>query len=135
MDGGAAPITLPAGLVAALVAEATAAVPREACGLLVGHGHDVHRIVPATNVDPSPTRYTIDPAAHFAALRDARRDGLAVIGAYHSHPAGGSRPSPADTAEAAPDFLYVIVGLVPSPAVAAWRLVDGNFVGLGLVRT
>lgn len=135
MDAGATTLTLAASLVDALVAEAVAAAPREACGLLVGRGHVVQRIVPARNVDQSPTRYTIDPADHFAALRAARRDGLAVIGAYHSHPAGPPVPSPADRAEAAPDFLYLIVGLAPAPAVAAWQLVDGNFAGLSLVRT
>ena len=64
MDGGTAPLTLPAGLADALVVEAAAAAPREACGLLVGRGHEVHRIVPAPNVDPSPTRYTIDPVSY-----------------------------------------------------------------------
>lgn len=135
MDAGATTLTLAATLVDALVAEAVAAAPREACGLLVGRGHAVHRIVPARNVDASPARYTIDPADHFAALRAARRDGLTVIGAYHSHPAGPAVPSPTDTAEASPDFLYVIVGLAPVPAVTAWHLVDGNFAGLSLVRT
>lgn len=135
MDAGATTLTLAASLVDALVAEAVAAAPCEACGLLVGRGHVVQQIVPARNVDQSPTRYTIDPADHFAALRAARRDGLAVIGAYHSHPAGPPVPSPADRAEAAPDFLYLIVGLAPAPAVAAWQLVDGNFAGLSLVRT
>jgi desampylase len=128
-------LTLAAGLEDSLVAEARAAAPREACGLLVGRGHVVHRIRPARNLDASPSRYTIDPADHFAALREARRDGLAVIGAYHSHPAGPPEPSPSDTAEAVPDFLYLIVGLVPVPAVAAWHLAGGNFVGLSLVRT
>ena len=135
MDARPTTVTIAAALVDALVAEAVSAAPREACGLLVGRGHDVHRIVPARNVDASPTRYTIDPADHFAALREARRDGLAVIGAYHSHPAGPPEPSPRDTAEAVPEFLYVIVGLVPAPAVAAWHLAGGNFAGLSLVRT
>lgn len=135
MDPGATTLTLAAALVDAIVAEAVAAAPREACGLLLGRGREVHRIRPARNVDASPTRYTIDPADHFAALREARREGLTVIGAYHSHPAGPPEPSPTDRAEAVGDFVYVIVGLAPAPAVAAWRLVDGNFSGLSLVRT
>lgn len=135
MDAGGPRLRLPGSLGDTLVAEAIAAAPHEACGLLVGRDGEVHRVVPARNVDASPARYTIDPADHFAALRAARRDGLAVIGAYHSHPAGPPVPSPTDMAEASPDFLYVIVGLAPAPAVAAWRLVDGNFIGLSLVRT
>lgn len=135
MKAAATTLTLPGACLDALVTAAVAAAPREACGLLVGRGWKVHRVVPARNVDASPTRYTIDPADHFAALRDARRDGLAVLGAYHSHPAGPPVPSPADLAEAAPDFVYVIVGLAPMADVAAWHLVDGNFASLSLVRT
>jgi len=135
VDARPVTVTVGAALVDALVTEAVSAAPREACGLLVGRGGAVHRIVPARNVDPSPTRYTIDPADHFAALRAARRDGPAVIGAYPPHPAGPAVPSATDTAEAAPDFLYVIVGLAPAPTVRAWHLVDGNFAGLSLVRT
>jgi len=122
-------------LLAALVAAARAAAPREACGLLVGRGGEVLRVVPARNVDPSPLRYTIAPEDHFATLRAARRDGLEVIGAWHSHPAGAPEPSASDTAEATADLLYLIVGLHPEPAVAAWRLRDGNFVAVSLVRT
>jgi desampylase len=122
-------------LIEALVGAATAAAPFEACGLLVGDGARIVRIVPARNVEASATRYTVAPEDHFAALRSARRDGLEVIGAYHSHPAGDPTPSATDAALATPDFLYVIVGLAPDPAVAAWRFVDGNFVAAGLVRT
>lgn len=135
MEAAATTLTLPASCLDALVAEAMAAAPREACGLLIGRGQEVRRIVPARNVDASPARYTIDPADHFSALREARREGLAVIGAYHSHPAGPPEPSPTDRAEATPEFVYMIVGLAPAPAVAAWRLVDGNFASLSLVRT
>lgn len=118
-----------------MVAHAVADAPREACGLLLGLDRDVHHVVPARNVDPSPTRYTVAPEDHFAAIRTARCLGLVVLGAYHSHPAGAPRPSPSDVAEAASDFAYVIVGLSPSPAVTAWCLDDGNFVPLSLVRT
>lgn len=130
-----APLRIAEPLVDAMVRAAVDAAPREACGLLVGHHREVVRVMPAGNSDPSPARYTIAPDDHFAALRAARRDGLAVIGAWHSHPHGSPAPSPTDTAEAAPDFLYVIVGLAPAPDIAAWQLVDGNFVALSLVRT
>src|SRR3989442_6447217 len=44
---------------------------------------------------PISTRYLIDPADHFAAMRTARSNGRRVIGAYHSHPA--SAPTPSDS--------------------------------------
>lgn len=130
-----ASLRIAAKLLAALVGAARQAAPREACGLLVGRGDEVVRVVPATNVDPSPARYTVAPEDHFAALRAARRDGLDVIGAWHSHPAGTPEPSASDTAEATADLVYLIVGLQPGPAAAAWRLVDGNFAAVSLVRT
>jgi len=128
-------VRIAARLVDRLVEEAAAAAPREACGLLVGSDGCVEHVVPARNVDPLPTRYRIAPADHFAALRAARAMGLQVIGAYHSHPAGGPEPSPADVAEAVTDFLYLIVGLAPAPAVALWLLMDGNFTAVSFVRT
>ena len=130
-----APLRLAAPLVDAMVRAAVEAAPREACGLLVGRTGEVMRVVAAGNTDPSPARYRVAADDHFAALRAARRDGLEVIGAWHSHPHGPPEPSPTDTAEAAPDFIYVIVGLTPEPAVAAWQLVGGNFVAVSLVRT
>ncbi len=44
-------------------------------------------------------------------------------------------PSPTDTAEAFPGFIFVIAGLVPAPHLRAWHLVDGNFAELRLVGT
>lgn len=129
-----APVRVAPALLEQLMALSAAAAPLEACGLLVGRGDDLVRAVPARNADASPTRYTVAPEDHFAALRAARADGLEVVGAYHSHPAGAAVPSATDRAEASPDFLYVIVGLQP-PAVRAWRLVAGNFVPVSLVRT
>lgn len=126
---------LDAALADTLVAQARAARPREACGLLLAAGTTIVRLQATANVDPDPTRYTIAPEEHFAALRAARRDGLEVVGAYHSHPAGAPVPSATDRLEAAGDFLYLIVGLTPEPALGAWRLVDGNFVPVRLVRT
>lgn len=130
-----AALYLTADTVEALIAHAVEAAPREACGLLVGRGAAVVRAVRTRNVDPRSTRYTIAPEDHFETLRSARRDGLEVVGAYHSHPGGSAQPSVTDAAEAFPDFTYAIVGLAPVPEVRAWRLVDGNFAAVSLVRT
>jgi proteasome lid subunit RPN8/RPN11 len=120
---------------AAMLAHAEHDAPHEACGLLIGTGRTVVRAVPTANADASATRYTIPADEHFAALRQARAKGLAVIGAYHSHPRGAAEPSPTDAATAFPGFVFVIAGLAPEPHVRAWRFVDGNFVELRLVRT
>jgi proteasome lid subunit RPN8/RPN11 len=88
--------------------------PNECCGLLVGRRGVVERSVRARNLQPGPTRYLIDPADHFGAIRTARSQGQRVIGAYHSHPSSAPAPSESDLAEASGgrDFLYVIVSPV-----------------------
>jgi len=116
-----------------MLAHAREQAPRECCGLLVGKGDSIARSVRARNLDGSATRYLIDPADHFAAIRDARAEGLEVVGAYHSHPASAPVPSSTDIAEAnnGSDFLYVIV----SPAgddVRAYRINAGVWEPLAL---
>ncbi len=128
-------VYLPAVAIDEVLAYARRDMPHKTCGLLVGTGLTVTRLAPTANADDSVSRYTIPAAQHFAAIRQARRDGLEVIGAYHSHPRGAAVPSPADTATAFPGFVFVIAGLEPQPQLRAWHLVGGNFVELRVVRT
>ena len=112
-----------------LFAHAREEVPNECCGLLIGAPDLLTRAARARNVRASPTRYLVDPADHFAAIRLARAEGLSVIGAYHSHPASGPMPSDTDIAEAtSPTFVYLIVspgGEAPG-AVRAFYLASGQ---------
>ena len=119
----------------ALVVHAREAVPEECCGLLLSTGDLIDASVPARNLLRSATRFRIDPADHFGAIRLARASGRAVMGAYHSHPLGPSTPSPTDTAEMNdPSLLHVIVSLASgSAAVGAYAWRGGNFVGIDLV--
>lgn len=135
MADPAGPVTMPAAVADAILAHVAAVAPLEGCGLLVGRGRDVVRAVPTPNALASPVRYAIPPDAHFAAIRDARHDGLEVVGAFHSHPASPAVPSPTDRDAAFPDFLFVVAALSPAPHLRAWVFEDGNFAELGLVRT
>lgn len=128
-------VIVPDAVVREILAHCRQAAPAEACGLLVGRGRHITRAVPTENADASPTRFAIPPDAHFAALRAARREGLEVIGAFHSHPHSPAVPSATDRDAAFPDFLVLIATLVAPPAVRAWSLVDGNFTEVVLVRT
>ena len=104
------PVTLPQQLLDTVCAEARAAVPLECCGLLLGRGTGVIAAHRARNTLASPSRYRVDPADHFAAIRRARGMGLTVIGAYHSHPKTPPIASARDTAEASGEgFLHLIV--------------------------
>jgi proteasome lid subunit RPN8/RPN11 len=123
-----------------IVAHARGAVPGECCGLLIGSRTHVSAAARTRNLSAHGTRYLVDPAAHFAAIRRARAAGLQVVGAYHSHPLTPARPSATDLEDALPDFLYLIVSLRPGEEhddgargrglvrreaiVRAWRLAD-----------
>jgi proteasome lid subunit RPN8/RPN11 len=128
-------VEIRAGVMEELVAHARADAPLECCGLLLGTGARIEGAFRARNALASRTRYQVDPEDHFAALRAARTAGLAVVGAYHSHPRSSAVPSATDLAEALhPDFIWIVVGLhADPPDVRAFRLESGNFRPVALV--
>lgn len=123
-------VRLCAGVRAAILDHARRALPDECCGLLIGASRGgetrVTRAWPARNLRRSPTRYLVDPADHFAAIRAARRAGLAVVGAYHSHPASAPSPSATDTREADDTRLVHVIASPTRAAMRAYRLVGGR---------
>ena len=108
----------------ALIAHAQREAPNDCCGLLIGKGTTVSDAHPARNKIASQTRFQINPADHFSAIRKARTAGLDVIGAYHSHPNSSALPSASDLAEASEGApVMVIVSLEPpEPVVRAFLL-------------
>jgi proteasome lid subunit RPN8/RPN11 len=110
-------------VVVKILEHAKSEAPHECCGLLVGTPRLIEQAVPARNLRSSATRYLVDPVDHFAAIRYARRAGLKVVGAYHSHPVGLPIPSPTDVNEATyPEYLYLIAAPNSDENVAAYRL-------------
>jgi [CysO sulfur-carrier protein]-S-L-cysteine hydrolase len=137
---GPATVSLPAALREALVEHARAAVPNEACGIIVGDrpapdGGVAKRWVPLQNPLASPYRYSIDPADLLRLTIETDDADEAFWAIVHSHVASPARPSPTDLRESHyPDSLYVLVSLDPGeadpetgvPSVRAWRIVDGG---------
>ena len=118
-----------------IVAHAVEELPNECCGLLIGTPDIVEDAARARNAKRSRTRFQVEPADHFAAIRRARAAGFEIIGAYHSHPSGPSGPSETDrTRLTDPTMFHVIVSLAHGTrTVRAFRLTDGNFSPLELV--
>lgn len=88
-----------------MVAHARACLPEEACGLVAGRVERcddgvvvkvIEQVYLLENIDHSTTHFSLDPADQFASVRDARERGMAVLGNWHSHPLGPSRPSEED---------------------------------------
>lgn len=114
---------------AAIRAAARAALPLEACGLLVGPDADrVSRVEPAANVAAEPARrFEIDPRQLLALHRALRGSAERLIGHWHSHPLGPPVPSACDREMAFdPDMVWLLVA--PADGTArAWRVVEGGF--------
>ncbi|MCC2976148.1 M67 family metallopeptidase [Sphingomonas sp. PL-96] len=123
--------------IAQAIRDAAAASPdEEVCGLLLGTAERVEALQPARNVAADPrTSFEIDPQALLAAYRAARAGGPAVVGHYHSHPAGPVRPSAADAAASHGDgALWIIAN---AETTGCWRAVArgpvaGRFVPVAL---
>lgn len=130
-EGGG--VRIDSGVIAALLAEASAAHPREACGLLFGGEGLITAHRPAANVHPAPERhFEIDPAALIAAHRAMRGGGPRLVGHYHSHPQGAPEPSATDRAMAAGDgMIWAIVG---QGKVTLWRAGEEGLEPLGYRR-
>jgi proteasome lid subunit RPN8/RPN11 len=136
-SGGRAPtsVELAPALAQELIALASAGYPHETCGLLLGRpragGAHVVRIVVARNVESlrAHDRYVLDPASFLAADRQARAEGLEIIGIWHTHPDHPARPSPTDLAAAWDGYSYVIVSVRSDGAcqLRCWRLVGTEF--------
>lgn len=80
--------------------------PHECCGILLGHpnaeGNEVRKVLRAgnTRTDSAHNRYHIAPEELVRAQREGRRDGLDIVGFYHSHPDHPARWSRTDFEEA-----------------------------------
>jgi proteasome lid subunit RPN8/RPN11 len=95
-----------------------ATYPHECCGVLLGESGNGNRTVQQvvrcgnTRNDRPQDRYHIDPKELIAIQRDAARQGLDIIGFYHSHPDHPARWSQTDLAEAHwMDCSYVITSV------------------------
>lgn len=111
----------------AIVAQARAELPDESCGYLLGVDDTASVNYPMTNIDHSSEHFSFDPAEQFAAIRYARKQGLKVIGNWHSHPSSPSRPSQEDLRLANdPRIAYFIMSLAsPEPVLNAFSVQAG----------
>ena len=137
---GPASASLPTTIRDAIVAHARAAVPNEACGLIIGDrpaasGGRALRWEPLRNPLASPYRYAIDPEDLLRLTVETDDADEAFWAIVHSHVASPARPSPTDLRESHyPDSLYVLVSLSAAEAdpttgaesVRAWRIVEGG---------
>lgn len=110
-----------------MIAQAKAAEPVEACGILAGKEGRVEKFYEMTNVDKSSTHFTMEPSEQFSVIKDARANGLELLAIYHSHPLTPARPSQEDIRYAlTPGATYVILSLKnDEPVIKGFTIENG----------
>ena len=129
-------LTLDVDLVVQLDARAVAGYPHEVCGLLVGRDipgtRVIHRLAPCRNLatDRLADRYELHPDDFLQADLAARRDGLDIVGVWHTHPDHPARPSTTDLESAWEGYSYVIASVTAEGVTdrRSWLLDGARFI-------
>ncbi len=112
-------------------AHGESAYPDEGAGLLLGKAHgglkQVDAILALPNVREAGERrrrYLLTPQDYLHGEQEASRQGLDVLGVFHSHPDHPNRPSDFDRQWAWPWFSYLITSVQAGLATESrsWRL-------------
>lgn len=132
-------LVLPAALERQLWQQARRAAPQECVGVLGGsvlaggvlaRGWAASALYPLPNVAPDPLREYLAGAAEFVrSMAAMRREGLELVGVYHSHPRGPARFSSTDRLRAAYPVPHLIADLL-SGELRAYELPQGSEVRL-----
>jgi proteasome lid subunit RPN8/RPN11 len=141
-------ITLTPETAQAIAAHAESTYPDECVGLLLGHLEGTTKHVVATravenrwsgqvqlaeddNSDSMRDRFYLDPRDYLRVDREARAQGLDIVGCYHSHPDHPPHPSERDLTGAqgvggGAGFAFIIQSVRQGKAaeVASWLLMD-----------
>ncbi len=114
-----------------ILAHGMSELPNEACGLIAGRIKEGDKIIEKvyllSNADHSPEHFSMEPQEQFTAVKDMRKNGLVLLGNFHSHPASPARPSQEDIRLAfAPDYSYLILSLMEqeNPSLKSFKIVD-----------
>ena len=108
----------------AIVEQAKAEHPNEACGLLAGNDGSPTKLFRMTNAERSPVIYRMEPKEQLRVFNEIEELGLDLVAIYHSHTRSPAYPSNTDVKQAYyPDAVYLIVSLA-DPAEAILRGFD-----------
>ena len=117
--------------ISSLIEETKRKYPIESCGLLFGwitkEKAIVKKIVSTQNALESPTEFQIAPEEFVKHLSKAEREGLQLLGFYHSHPAA-PKPSIVDTEymKLWPESIWLIISSIDY-SMQAYQMANEKF--------
>lgn len=115
-------------IVSGMIGHAIEDVPNECCGILAGVGGVITTLYRVESEDKSPRSYFMVPERQIEAMMDIEKNGLEMMGIYHSHPVARPYPSRRDMEMAFyPECLYFIVSVREGrePDVGVFTIQDG----------
>jgi proteasome lid subunit RPN8/RPN11 len=113
----------------AIIEQALAEHPNEACGLLAGKDGVATQIFKMTNAERSPVIYRMEPSEQLRVFNEMDEAGLDLVAIYHSHTRSPAYPSSTDVQLAYyPEAAYLIVSLrdQANPELRGFKIVDGK---------
>jgi len=123
-------LTIRAGDMQRIIDHVLGLLPFEGCGLIGGRQGCAELVIPVNNASTSPRNsFLMERQDMVDAIMHFQREGLEVVGIYHSHPDEAPHPSDSDIVQASwPDAIYLIIGLVnpDEPQVLAWTIRYGS---------
>ena len=114
---------------AIILQHVSSVMPEEACGILAGKNNQINKVISIENRMQSPFRFSMDARAQFDAFRTIEQEKLELLGIYHSHPEGPSKPSETDIREHA---YGDVLSIICSPddlngwKMMAFSIIDGT---------
>jgi proteasome lid subunit RPN8/RPN11 len=100
-----------------MVSHARATYPNECCGAMLGRiDGDVKAVIEAVAMEnahtgPQQARYELRPEDLLAADRAARKQGLDLIGIFHSHPDCDAYFSTTDLKNSCPWYSFLVLSI------------------------
>jgi len=123
-------LRIPQAMADAILSQARAEYPNEACGVIIGRNGNAERLKPMFNAAASPTFYEFDPKDLLALYREVDDNDEEIIVIYHSHTETEAYPSRTDISYAGePGAHYVLVStreeIAPATEFRSFRIIDG----------
>jgi len=125
------PLILPKPILEKIHAHGEQTYPEEGAGLLLGEvsqeSRKVSSLLPLQNAredDARHNRYLLTAEDMLRGEREAEKQGLSIVGIFHSHPDHASAPSEFDREWAIPWYSYLITSIQNGQAAdsRSWRL-------------